>query len=138
MSKVQSFIEGDPKFWKKNKLEITQINIREGSKGVRTPFRENPKKMYLLGFEIWHYRTKFSTDFQQFSNHFSIFIMHAKVVPHSGLLKKTKIYSFLEIFQAPQKIFIPTTILKSSEWAENIMPWNLMITLDLKIGANDQ
>ena len=25
-------------FWKKKKLEITQIKIREGSKGVRTPF----------------------------------------------------------------------------------------------------
>ena len=64
---------------------------------------QNPKKIDLLGFEIWHYRTKFSKNFQQFSNHFSIFIIHAKVDPHSGLLKRTKMHSFFEIFQAPQK-----------------------------------
>ena len=65
--------------------------------------RENPKKIDLLGFEIWHYGTKFSKNFQQFSNHFSMFIIHAIVVPHSRLLKRTKIYSFFEIFQAPPK-----------------------------------
>ena len=71
-------------------------------------------------------------NFQQFSNHFSIFIIHAKVVPHSGLLKRTKIYSFFEIFQAPQKIFLPTTILMLSEWAKK---YHELITLDFKIGG---
>ena len=64
---------------------------------------ENPKKIDLLGFEIWHYGTKFSKNFQQFSNHFSIFIIHAKVDPHLGLLKRTKMFSFFKIFQAPQE-----------------------------------
>ena len=45
----------------------------------------------------------FSKNFQQFSNHFSIFIIHAKVVPHSGLLKRTKMHSFLKYFKPPQK-----------------------------------
>ena len=54
----------------------------------------------LLG---WHYGTNFSKTFQQFSNHFSILIIHAKVVFHSGLLKRTEMYSFFEIFQAPKQ-----------------------------------
>ena len=82
MSKFQSFIWGDPEFFGKKKyLEITQIQIRQGSTD-------------LLGFEIWHYGTTFSKIFQQFSNHFSIFIIHVKVDPHLGLLKRTKMFSF--------------------------------------------
>ena len=74
-----------------------------GVEGGQDPILRESQKIDLLGFEIWHYGTKFSKNFQQFSNHFSIFIIHAKVDPHLGLLKRTKMFSFFKIFQAPQE-----------------------------------
>ena len=84
--------------------------LGRGRRGSGPHSERIQRKIDLLGFEIWHYGKRISKIFQQFSNHFSIFIIHAKVVPHSGLLKRTKMHSFFEIFQAPPKIFKPTTI----------------------------
>ena len=41
--------------------------------------------------------------FSNFPIIFLIFIIHAKVDPHSGLLKGTKMFSFFLIFRAPKK-----------------------------------
>ena len=62
----------------------------------------------------------FQRIFSNFQRIFQFSLYMQKLSPTRGL-EKDKIYSFFEIFQAPQKIFIPTTILKSSEWAENII-----------------
>ena len=83
MSKFQSFVKGDPNFgffFFRN-----HSNKNEGGvEGGQDPILRESQKIDLLGFAIWHYGTKCSKNFQQFSNHFSIFIIHAKVDPTQG------------------------------------------------------
>ena len=66
------------------------MKSRKGFEGVRTLFQENPKKIGLLGFEIWLYGGKFSRNFPEFFNYFSVFILHSLYVSHSGLIEVTK------------------------------------------------
>ena len=65
---------------------------------------ENPKKIDMLDFEIWHYGGKFSGNLPEFSNYFSVFILHSFYVSHSRLIKFTKSFHFVKYFKPPKNI----------------------------------
>ena len=46
---------------------------------------------------------RFLMIFTDFSNYFSVFIIHSFYVSYSGLIQFTKSFSFCKIFQAPKK-----------------------------------